>query len=163
MNKVPVPPWKRLLQRKTDEHFARFHSKGLNFTRRGFLSTATGVAGLAVASEVALAPLAMAADKTEEKTAEPKAISGGAGIIAAGLPFIHHNPLPAVSSTPLTQISDPSEIGDFNGMIIDTQIRGLGTGTGLNGPQSFRADMGAMQGVYVGEDGKHHHGSFVFI
>ena len=48
-------------------------------------------------------------------------------------------------------------------MIIDTQIRGLGTGTGLNGPQSFRADMGAMQSVYVGEDGKHHHGAFVFI
>jgi hypothetical protein len=159
MNKVPVPPWKRLLQRKTDEHFARFHSKGWNFTRRGFLTTATAAAGLAVASDFALAPLAMAADKT----AEPKPIPGGAGIIAPGLPPIHHNPLPAVSSTPLTQINDPSEIGDFNGMIIDTQIRGLGTGTGLNGPQSFRADMGAMQGVYVGEDGKHHHGSFVFI
>jgi hypothetical protein len=159
MNKVPVPPWKRLLQRKTDEHFARFHSKGLSFTRRGFLSTATGAAGLAVAWEFVRPPLGMA----EEKTAEPRPISGGAGIIAPGLPPIHHNPLPAVSSTPLTQINDPSEIGDFNGMIIDTQIRGLGTGTGLSGPVSFRADMGAMQGVYVGEDGKHHHGSFVFI
>ena len=163
MNKVPVPPWKGLLQRKTDEHFARFHSKGWNFTRRGFLTTATAAAGLAVASEFVRPPLGMA----EEKTAEPKPISGGAGIIGTNLPFIHHNPLPADlpggPTTPLTQISDPSEIGDFNGMIIDTQIRGLGTGTGLNGPQSFRADMGAMQGVYVGEDGKHHHGSFVFI
>ena len=166
MNKVPAAPWRRLLQRKTDEHFAFFHSDGKNLTRRGFLSTATGVAGLAVASEFAPAPLAMAADKTEEKTAEPKPISGGAGIIAAGLPFIHHNPLPAVSSTPLTQINDPSEIGDFNGMIIDTQIRGLGIGTPVDSagnPLSFRADMGAMQGVYVGEDGKHHNGSFVFI
>ena len=159
MNKVPAAPWRRLLQRKTNEHFALFHSGGKNFTRRGFLSTATGAAGLAVASEFVLPPLGMA----EEKTAEPKPISGGAGIIAAGLPFIHHNPLPAVSSTPLTQINDPSEIGDFNGMIIDTQIRGLGTGTGLPAPVSFRADMGAMQGVYVGEDGKHHNGSFVFI
>jgi hypothetical protein len=157
MNKVPVPPWRRLLQRKSDEHFARFHSKDKNFTRRGFLTTATAAAGLAVASDFALAPLATAAGKT----AEPTPIPGGAGTIAGVA--IHHNPLPAVSSTPLTQISDPSEIGDFNGMIIDTQIRGLGTGTGLNGPQSFRADMGAMQGVYVGEDGKHHHGSFVFI
>ena len=51
----------------------------------------------------------------------------------------------------------------YNGMIIDTQIRGLGTGTGLSGPVSFRADMGAMQGEYIGEDGKHHLGSFVFI
>ena len=156
MNKVPVPPWRRLLQRKTDEHFALFHSDGKNFTRRGFLSTATAAAGLAVASDFALAPLARAADKT----AEPKPIPGGATLAGVA---IHHNPLPAAPSTPLSQINDPSEIGDFNGMIIDTQIRGLGTGTGLNGPQSFRADMGAMQGEYVGEDGKHHHGSFVFI
>ena len=155
MNEVPVPPWKTLLQRKTDEHFALFHSKGKNFTRRGFLTTATAAASLAVASDFALAPLAMAADKT----AEPTPIPGGS--ILAGVP-IHHNPLPT-TAIPLTQINDPSEIGDFNGMIIDTQIRGLGSGTGLAAPVSFRADMGAMQGVYVGEDGKHHHGSFVFI
>lgn len=156
MNKLPVPPWKTLLQRKTNEHFALFHSDARNLTRRGFLNTATGVASLALAPEFALAPLAMAADKT----AEPTPIPGGS--VLAGV-AIHHNPLPTVSSTPLTQINDPSEIGDFNGMIIDTQIRGLGTGTGLGAPVSFRADMGAMQGVYVGEDGKHHNGSFVFI
>jgi len=156
MNKVPVSPWKTLLQRKTDEHFALFHSDGRNFTRRGFLSAATGAAGLAVASDFAFAPRSLAAGNV----GEPKPIPGG-GMLAGVA--IHHNPLPTVSSTPLTQINDPSEIGDFNGMIIDTQIRGLGTGTGLNGPQSFRADMGAMQGEYVGEDGKHHHGSFVFI
>jgi hypothetical protein len=158
MRNSPVPPWHRLLQRKTDEHFALFHSGGKNLTRRGFLSTATGAAGLAVASDFAFAPLGIA---DEEKTAEPKPIPGGAGTIAGVA--IHHNPLPAVPTTPLSQISDPSEIGDFNGMIIDTQIRGLGTGTGLAAPVSFRADMGAMQGVYVGEDGKRHHGSFVFI
>jgi len=154
--KVPVPPWKGLLQRKTDEHFRRFHSDARSVTRRGFLTTATAAAGLAVASDFALAPRARAADKT----GEPKPIPGGA--MLAGV-AIHHNPLPAVSATPLTQINDPSEIGNFNGMIIDTQIRGLGTGTGLSAPVSFRADMGAMQGEYVGEDGKHHHGSFVFI
>jgi hypothetical protein len=159
MNKVHVPPWKSLLQRKTDEHFALFHSKGKNFTRRGFLTTATAAAGLAIASDSAFAPRARAA----ENDAEPKPIPGGGNV--AGVP-VHHNPLPAVP-TPLTQINDPSEIGDFNGMIIDTQIRGLGNGTppdsSAPNPLSFRADMGAMQGVYVGEDGKHHHGSFVFI
>jgi len=156
MNKPPVPPWKRLLQRKTDEHFAVFHSGGKSLTRRGFLSTATGAAGLAVASEFAVPRLSMA---DEEKGAEPKPIPGGSTIAGVA---IHHNPLPAVP-TALTQINDPSEIGDFNGMIIDTQIRGLGTGTGLSMPVSFRADMGAMQGEYVGEDGRPHHGSFVFI
>lgn len=155
MSEVLVPPWKTLLRRKTDEHFALFHSKGRNFTRRGFLTTATAAAGLAVASDFARAPLAMAADHASQ----PQPIPGG--VVLAGV-AIHHNPLPALP-IPLTQINDPSEIGDFNGMIIDTQIRGLGTGTGLSTPVSFRADMGAMQGEYVGEDGKHHHGSFVFI
>ena len=155
MNKVRVPPWKRLLQRKTDEHFALFHSDAKNVTRRGFLATATAAAGLAVASDFALAPLAVATDNA----VEPKPIPGGS--VLAGV-AIHHNPLPT-TSIPLTQINDPSEIGDFNGMIIDTQIRGLGTGTGLSTPVSFRADMGAMQGEYVGEDGRRHHGSFVFI
>ena len=154
MDKVAVPPWKRLLQRKTDEHFALFHSDARQLTRRGFLTTATGAAGLALASDFASAPLAIAADNG------PKPIPGGS--VLAGV-AIHHNPLPSISSTPLTQINDPSEIGDFNGMIIDTQIRGLGTGTGLSTPVSFRADMGAMQGEYVGEDGRRHHGSFVFI
>ena len=155
MNEVPVPPWKALLERKTDEHFALFHSECRNLTRRGFLTTATAAAGLAVASDFALAPLALA----EDSVAEPKPIPGG-GMLAGVA--IHHNPLP-ILPIPLSQINDPSEIGDFNGMIIDTQIRGLGTGTGLNAPVSFRADMGAMQGEYVGEDGKHHYGSFVFI
>ena len=159
MNRVPVPPWKGLLQKKTDGRFRRFHSDARNVTRCGFLSTAAGAAGLAVASEFALAPWAIADEG--QKTAEPKPIPGGAGTIAGVA--IHHNPLPALT-IPLTQISDPSEIGDFNGMIIDTQIRGLGTGTGLSAPVSFRADMmGAMQGEYIGEDGKCHHGSFVFI
>jgi len=155
MNRVPIPPWSRLLQRKTDEHFRRFHSGARNFTRRGFLSSAVAAAGLAVTSEFALAPPAMAA----QKTAEPKPIPGGATVFGI---LVHHNPLPAVP-IPLSQIGDPSEIGDFNGFILDTQIRGLGTGTGLSTPVSFRADMGAMQGEYIGEDGRHHHGSFVFI
>ncbi len=155
MNRVPAAPWKGLLQRKTDEHFRRFHPNARSVTRRGFLATATAAAGLAVASDLRLAPPAMAADNA----AEPNPIPGGS--MLAGV-AIHHNPLPT-TSIPLTQIHDPSEIGDFNGMIIDTQIRGLGTGTGLSAPVSFRADMGAMQGEYVGVDGKHHHGSFVFI
>jgi hypothetical protein len=155
MNRVPIPPWSRLLQRKTDEHFRRFHSDARNFTRRGFLSTAAAAAGLAVTSEFALDPSAMAA----HKTAEPKPIPGGATVFGI---LVHHNPLPSVP-IPLNQLNDPSEIGDFNGFILDTQIRGLGTGTGLATPVSFRADMGAMQGEYIGEDGRHHHGSFVFI
>jgi hypothetical protein len=53
---------------------------------------------------------------------------------------------------PLSGLSDPSEIGDFNGLILDSMIRGGGTGMGITfpghdatGPLAFRADMGAMQ------------------
>jgi len=73
MNRVPVPPWRGLLQRKTEEHFRRFHADAGNFTRRGFLSAAAGVAGLAAASEFALCPVALA----DPKTVEPNPIPGG--------------------------------------------------------------------------------------
>ena len=156
MNIAPVPPWKKLLERRSAEHYRRFHSETPTFTRRGFLSTAVGAAGLVAVSQ-SLAPFAVA-DKIQ--TAEPNPIPGGA--VPFGI-LVHHNPLPAVTTTPLASISDPSEIGDFNGLIADTMIRGGGTGTGIAGTLAFRADMGAMQGEYIGEDGNHHNGSFVFI
>lgn len=167
MNSVSVPLWKTLLERKTAEHYRRFHSVTPPFTRRGFLNTAAGAAGLMVASQMSLPPLTVA----EEKTAEPNPIPGGATVFGF---HVHHNPLPNDPTLPLTIFNsaqgDPSEIGDFNGLVLDTMIRGLGTGSGVTfaddtkpGSLAFRADMGAMRGEYVGEDGKHHHGSFVFV
>ena len=160
---VPVPPWKTLLERKTAEHYRRFHPQ--LFTRRGFIGAAAGAAGLAAASSFTVVPLARADNR--KATAEPNPIPGGA--TAFGF-HVHHNPLPNDPAVPLSGLNDPSEIGDFDGLILGTMIRGGGTGTGVTfpgqdatGPLAFRADMGAMQGVYVGEDGKYHHGSFVFI
>ena len=147
------------------EHYRRFHPE--TFTRKGFLGAAAGAAGLAAASQFSLVPLAVADDN--EPTTEPNPIPGGA--TAFGF-HVHHNPLPndPTLQVPLSNINDPSEIGDFNGLILDSMIRGDGTGTGVTFPGAdgtgllaFRADMGAMQGEYVGEDGNHHHGSFVFI
>ena len=162
MERIPVPPWKGLLERKTAEHYRRFHPE--IFTRRGFIGAAAGAAGLAAASRFTVVPLALADNKA---TAEPNPIPGGA--TAFGF-HVHHNPLPNDPTVPLSGLNDPSEIGDFNGLILDTMIRGGGIGTGVSfpghdatGPLAFRADMGAMRGEYVGEDGKHHHGSFVFI
>ena len=167
MNKAPVPPWRGLLQRKTEEHFRRFHADAGNFTRRGFLSAAAGVAGFAAASEFAICPLALA----DPKTAEPNPIPGGA--TAFGF-HVHHNPLPNDPTLPLTIFDtaqgDPSEIGDFNGLVLDTMIRGLGTGSGVTVPRDtnprwtrFRAAGSAMQTEYLGEDGTDHHGSWTPI
>src|SRR6201981_918656 len=166
MNQPSVPPWKTLLERKTAEHYRRFHSGTPTLTRRGFLSTATGATGLLAVSRFAFSPLALA-----ETTAKPNPIPAGPTAFGFHVP---HNPLPNDPTLPLTIFNtaqgDPSEIGDFNGLVLDTMIRGIGTGSGLTfaddtkpGSLAFRADMGAMEGVYVGEDPKHHHGSFVFI
>ena len=38
MDRISVPPWKGLLERKTAEHYRRFHPE--IFTRRGFIGAA---------------------------------------------------------------------------------------------------------------------------
>lgn len=81
-----------------------------------------------------------------------------------GVP-VHHNPLnPAVS---LADISDPSEIGDFDGFVGLTHIRGGGTGTdtstGTPTLLAYQADMGFGQGKFIDIDGHPSRGTFVFV
>jgi hypothetical protein len=95
----------------------------------------------------------------------PRPIPGGvAGLAPFGI-FIHHNPLnPA---TPLANISDPSQITDFDGFVGLTHIRGGGTGTdtttGVSSRLAFQADMGFSQGRFIGTDGRQHQGTFAFV
>ena len=146
--------WQRLVSKRVAQHFHQFHTlPNEAVARRNFLRTTAGIAAL---TSGLVRPLRAG---NEPATAVPKPIPGGATPLGI---LVHHYPLPSVP-TPLALISDPSEITDFNGVIGDTQIRGVGTGTGFAGPLAFRADMGFMQGEYVGEDGDHHHGTFVFI
>jgi hypothetical protein len=81
-----------------------------------------------------------------------------------GVP-VHHNPLnPAVA---LPDISDPSEVTDFDGFVGLTHIRGGGTGTdtstGATTPLAYQADMGFGQGKFIGIDGRLHMGTFAFV
>ena len=81
-----------------------------------------------------------------------------------GVP-VHHNPLnPAVA---LANISDPSQITDFDGFVGLTHIRGGGTGTntatGATTPLAFQADMGFGQGKFIGVDGQPHVGTLAFV
>ena len=89
---------------------------------------------------------------------------GGAPFKPYGI-FVHHNPLnPA---TPLANISDPSQITDFDGLVGLTHIQGGGSGTdtitGAVTQLAFRADMGFSQGRFIGTDGKEHHGTLCFV
>jgi hypothetical protein len=89
---------------------------------------------------------------------------GGAPFKPFGV-IVHHNPLnPAVA---LPDISDPSQITDFDGLVGLTHIQGGGTGTdtttGVTTPLAYRADMGFGQGKFIGIDGSQHNGTFAFV
>lgn len=95
----------------------------------------------------------------------PNAIPGGLAPFAPFGIFIHHNPLkPTVA---LADISDPSQITDFNGFVGLTHIRGGGTGadtsTGAQMSLAYQADMGFAQGKFIGIDGRKHRGTFAFV
>jgi len=77
----------------------------------------------------------------------------------------HHNPLNPATS--LANISDPSQITDFDGFVGLTHIRGGGTGTdtskGAMTTLAYQADMGFGQGKFIGIDGRSHNGTFAFV
>jgi hypothetical protein len=89
---------------------------------------------------------------------------GGAPFKPFGVP-VHHNPLSP--TTPLADISDPSQVTDFDGLVGLTHIQGGGTGTNTTTSVAttlaFRADMGFAQGKFIDIDGQLHRGTFVFV
>ena len=129
-----------------DAHSAR------GVSRRQFFGSA---AGLAVGG--GLAP-GLGAQGNPHVDARPRPIP--AGVSPFGI-LIHHFPI-AASGTPLANISEPSQITDFNGFVGLNRIRGTGSGTGFPS-LSFQADIGFMDGEYVAMDGKHYHATFGFI
>ncbi len=137
-----------------------------SLSRRNLLCGAAGTvlgAGL-------LRPTLAFADKSEDNSEHfacvgPNPIPGGVpGLKPFGI-FIHHNPLNA--ATPLADISDPSQITDFDGFVGLTHIRGGGTGTdtatGVTTRLAFQADMGFSQGKFIATDGHQHEGTFAFV
>jgi hypothetical protein len=112
----------------------------------------------ATAGLVAGAGLTGHAGSNPHTDAEPTPIPGGVSPFGV---FIHHFPV-SPSGTPLPNITDPSQITNFNGFVGLNRIHGVGTGTGLAAP-TFQADMGFMVGEYIAVDGKHYHTSFGFI
>jgi len=138
-------------------HMAQSHIWQHVFSRRQLMKTAAGTAGLGMISGLGVSKLAA---RAQAGSGEPKPIPGGV------LPFgvaVHHFPLSLSVGKPLSEIHDPSEITDFNGFVGGTHILGAGSGTGFAQTLAFQTDMGFMQGEFVGEDGNHHHGTFVFI
>ena len=61
---------------------------------------------------------------------------------------------------------DPTSITDFNGFVAVADVQGTGTATKPDGGTEtllFDTDMRLMSGVYVGQDGAVHKGTFGFV
>lgn len=148
-----------------DQHsslWGKFQEKWMS--RRSLIRGAAGVLGAGFARP-ALAQADEGGDGEGAACVGPNPIPGGVvGLKPYGI-FIHHNPLnPA---TPLANISDPSQITDFDGFVGLTHIRGGGMGTDLTTGAmttlAFQADMGFSQGVFIGTDGQPHGGTLAFV
>lgn len=150
MNERNYGPWKKLR-----EHL---------LSRRNLIRAAAGSAFGAGLLHPKLAYAGDEDDDSERGCARPNAIPGGfPGLAPFGI-FVHHNPLKP--GTPLANLSDPSQITDFDGFVGLTHIRGGGTGTDATGATTrlgFQADMGFSQGRFISTDGQEHRGTFAFV
>lgn len=128
-----------------------------------------GAAGTALGAGLLRPKLVYADDDDDDsehaECVGPNPIPGGVTALKPFGIFVHHNPLnPTV---PLANISDPSQITDFDGFVGLTHIRGGGTGTdtetGVTTRLAFQADMGFSKGKFIGTDGRQHKGAFAFV
>jgi len=142
-------------------HAGHVHFWMRPITRRTFLGSAALAGGAAVTAGAWLPRLALA-DFDGVATVFPRPIPGG--VAPFGIPIHHFPPVPLFGPA---AINEPSEITDFNGMVGVCRVTGTGTGTKLStGAQttlSYQVDNGFMDGLYVGEDGQKHHGTFAFV
>lgn len=151
MNERDYSPWKRLQKQW--------------LTRRSLIR---GAAGTALGAGLLRPKLVYGKeDDDEDKHAAcvgPNPIPGGVVGLKPFGTFIHHNPLNPKAA--LADISDPSQITDFDGFVGLTHIRGGGTGIDAMGVPTrlaFQADMGFSQGKFIGTDGRRHEGTFAFV
>jgi hypothetical protein len=123
-------------------------------SRRRFMGTAAGAAGVALTSSLWWPSAAAAAERVDHA---PRPIPGG--IDLGGGTTIHvFVPGPG---------SEPSTITDFKGLVGVATIGGTGTGTDLTTGKTtnlvFDVDMRFMKGTYVAMDGHRRHDTFGFV
>jgi hypothetical protein len=128
------------------------HSGRNALSRRGFINGA-GVAAAALAGAGVLSPARMLAAKPVNAT--PRPIPNGMTIGGTLFHVFFFGPS-----------QEPATITDFNGFVGVAEVQGTGTGTNPDGSTEtllFDTDMRFMKGVYVGQDGAVHKGTFGFV
>lgn len=138
-------------------------------SRRRFIGTAAGAAGLIAGSGIGLPKLARAAGQP----GFPQTVDADADDGPQHIPGGFANPaLPSGCPSEILHFFGPgptnenSTIWDFNGFVGVTSGTVSGTGNIAGQSQSFSGvavDMRFMKGSYVGLDGKLHRGAFAFI
>src|SRR5262245_55162496 len=140
--------------------------------RRRFGRAVAGAAALAAGAGLGLPSVARAqapppaglnALTPLEGPAAPKPIPSDRIVFGT---VVHHFGPPPAGPDRLQQMGDQSQITDFDGVVAADRVTGTGrrtdTRSGETKAMSFQADMGFMQGVYVGEDGRRRQGTFGF-
>jgi len=139
-----------------DHPYAHAHFWERALSRRNFLAAAGLAGGAAVTSSIWLPQFAQASGSK----AAPTPIPYGTTIPGpGGNPVLFNFQFPVANT-------DVSSIFNFKGVVGVADIEGPGAGVhdgkALDGAH-FGSDNRFMKGVYVGTDGKHHHGTFAFI
>jgi hypothetical protein len=128
-------------------HYARHR-----LSRRAFIGGAAVATGAALGS--GLLP-ATAASATSRSSAAPRPTP--TTLTVEGIDF---------HVTSFGPGMDPSVITDFKGLVGVADVRGTGIGRNPDGSVEtllFDTDMRFMKGVYVGQDGAVHRGTFGFV
>jgi hypothetical protein len=148
-------PASRALGHRGHQHF--WHRA---LSRRAVVQTAAGLvlSGLA-------AGRTNRAFAQDASSAGPKPIAGGGFEVEGELLHVYDY-IPG---------NEPSTIGDFRGLVAINHLAGEGTvlrgsnSGGISTPTAtgdrlvYDADMRVMKGLYIGEDGQEHEGTFGFI
>jgi hypothetical protein len=129
-------------------------------SRRGAVQTAAGLVLAGLAAGRGHHAFAQGAGG-----ANPKPIAGGGFEVEGELLHVYDY-IPG---------NEPSTIGDFRGLVAINHLAGEGTvlrgsnSGGISTPTAtgdrlvYDADMRVMKGLYIGEDGQEHEGTFGFI
>lgn len=143
-------------------HLGHTHFWDHAISRRQFLGSAALAGGAAVTASMWL-PELVKAETDALATVYPLPIPGGVKAFGT-IPIHHYPPIPLLGTGP---INEPSAMTDFNGLVGVTRVLGSGTGTntqtGAKTSLVYQVDNGFNTGLYLGEDGRTHHGTFAFI
>ena len=130
----------------SSSHYARH-----GFSRRAFVGGAAAATGAALGSGL-LSPVAALAWNSQPAPKPTTEI-----VTINGLDF---------HVTGFGPGMDPSSITDFKGQVGVAEVQGTGTARNPDGSVEtllFDTDIRFMKGVYVGQDGAVHHGTFGFV